>query len=90
MPYPHNYDTAVKVEEIIESNGAVPATIAIMNGFMHVGLSRSEIEYLSDPSNASSIVKTSRRDISRVLSSKASGATTVSGTMFIAHLAGTD
>ena len=85
MPYPMNVQTALKVEEIIRKNGAVPATIAILNGRLKVGLSREEIEVLG---NGKNIIKTSRRDIPFIIANKADGATTVASTMIIAALAG--
>jgi len=85
MPYPRNVETALKVEEIVRKNGAVPATIAILNGRLKVGLSREEIEILGSGKN---IIKTSRRDIPFIIANKADGATTVASTMIIAALAG--
>jgi len=85
MPYPMNVETALKVEEIVRKNGAVPATIAILNGRLKVGLTRDEIEVLG---NGKNIIKTSRRDIPFIIANKADGATTVASTMIIAALAG--
>ena len=85
MPYPRNVETALKVEEIIRQNGAVPATIAILNGRLKVGLTRDEIEVLGSGKN---VIKTSRRDIPFIIANKADGATTVASTMIIAALAG--
>ena len=85
MPYPRNVQTALNVERIIRENGAVPATIAILNGQLKVGLSEAEIDYLG---SAKDVVKTSRRDLPFVVSGKIDGATTVSATMIIAELAG--
>ncbi|MBZ9688826.1 pseudouridine-5'-phosphate glycosidase [Clostridium estertheticum] len=85
MPYPRNVETALKVEEIIRENGAVPATIAILNGRLKVGLTREEIEILGSGKN---VIKTSRRDIPFIIANKADGATTVASTMIIAALAG--
>lgn len=85
MPYPKNVETALKVEEIIRENGAVPATIAILNGRLKVGLTRDEIEALGSGKN---VIKTSRRDIPFIIANKAYGATTVASTMIIAALAG--
>ncbi len=85
MPYPMNVDTALKVEEIVRENGAVPATIAIINGRLKVGLTREEIEILGSGKN---VIKTSRRDIPFIIANKADGATTVASTMIIAELAG--
>lgn len=85
MPYPRNVETALKVEKIIRENGAIPATIAILDGKIKVGLTEDEIEYLGKTKN---VVKTSRRDIPFVVSKKLDGATTVASTMIIAALAG--
>lgn len=85
MPYPLNVETAVKVENIIRENGAIPATIAILNGKLKVGLTAEEIEYLGKTKN---VVKTSRRDLPFVVSNNLDGATTVASTMIIAKLAG--
>ena len=85
MPYPDNIEFAKEVEDLIRKNGAVPATIAIINGKLKVGLNNEEIEMLSD---SSKVAKVSRRDIPMVISSKKLGATTVATTMIIAELAG--
>lgn len=85
MPYPRNVETALNVEKIVRENGAVPATIAIMNGKLKVGLTRDEVESLG---KSHDVVKTSRRDIPFILSKGLDGATTVASTMIIADLAG--
>lgn len=85
MPYPRNVETALKVESIIRENGAVPATIAILNGRLKVGLTAEEIEFLGKEKN---VVKTSRRDIPFIIANRLNGATTVASTMIIAALAG--
>jgi pseudouridine-5'-phosphate glycosidase len=85
MPYPRNVETALKVEEIIKKEGAVPATIAIIKGKIKVGLSEEEIEYLGKAEN---VLKTSRRDIPFIISKEMDGATTVASTMIISALAG--
>ena len=85
MPYPQNVATALEVERIVRANGAVPATIAILNGKLKVGLSKDEIEVLG---TSTDIVKVSRRDIPFIVAGKANGATTVAATMIIAALAG--
>lgn len=85
MPYPRNVETAVNVEKIIRDNNAVPATIAILNGKLKVGLTKEEIEYLGKAKN---VIKTSRRDIPFIIAKKSDGATTVASTMIIAALAG--
>ena len=86
MPYPQNVETAVNVENIIRSEGAVPATIAVIGGKMKVGLSRQEIEYLGKKGMA--VTKASRRDLPSLAAKKMDGATTVASTMIIAAMAG--
>ncbi|GHU24005.1 pseudouridine-5'-phosphate glycosidase [Spirochaetia bacterium] len=86
MPYPKNMETALKVEHIIRTHGAVPATIAIIQGQLKVGLSAGEIDYLAKKGHA--VQKASRRDIPVIISRKDDGSTTVAGTMIIAKMAG--
>ncbi|XP_060572459.1 uncharacterized protein LOC132730522 [Ruditapes philippinarum] len=86
MPYPDNLSTALDVEDIVRKGGAVPATIGILDGRIHVGLNKEQLEFLADPKTAS--VKTSRRDLPFVLSQELNGGTTVSGTMVVANMAG--
>ena len=88
MPYPTNVQTAREVEEIVRSYGAVPATIAVLNGRIQIGLSDEDLEYLGRPENRDSIAKVSRRDLAYVLAQGRSGATTVAATMICANLAG--
>ncbi|WP_243299213.1 pseudouridine-5'-phosphate glycosidase [Bacillus litorisediminis] len=85
MPYPQNIETAFEVEEIIREEGAVPATIAILDGKIHIGLSKDEIKQLADSKD---VIKASRRDLPYILAQKKNGATTVAGTMICAQLAG--
>lgn len=85
MPYPQNVETARVVEQIIRDNGAVPATIAIMDGQIKIGLSDEELEMLG---NAEGVAKVSRRDIGQLIATKKIGATTVASTMICAELAG--
>ncbi|MEW8974499.1 MAG: pseudouridine-5'-phosphate glycosidase [Tissierellaceae bacterium] len=85
MPYPKNVETALNVEKIIRDRGAIPATIAILEGKLKVGLTEGEIEYLGKADN---VVKTSRRDIPFIVEKKLDGATTVAATMIIAAVAG--
>lgn len=85
MPYPENVKTAYKCEEIIRENGSIPATIAILNGKLKIGLSAEEIDFLGKEGR--NIAKTSRRDIAYNVINKINGATTVSATMYIASLA---
>ena len=86
MPYPQNVETALQVEQIIRENGAVPATIAILGGRLKAGLSHEEIEYLGK--KGTDVIKASRRDVSMLVSRGEDGATTVTTTMMIAHMAG--
>ena len=86
MPYPQNVETALQVEKIIRENGAVPATIAIIGGRLKAGLSREEIEYFGKKGQA--IHKASRRDLAVLCARGEDGATTVTTTMIIAHMAG--
>ena len=86
MPYPQNVETALKVEQIIRDNGAVPATIAILGGRLKAGLTPEEIEYLGKQGQA--VTKASRRDLAVLVARKADGATTVTTTMMIARMAG--
>ena len=85
MPYPKNIEMAKNVSKIIRENGAVPATIAIINGILKVGLTEDEIEFLG---TSKDVVKASRRDLPFVISKKLNGATTVATTMILANLAG--
>ena len=86
MPYPKNVETAMLVEKTIRENGAVPATIAIIGGRLKAGLSPEEIEYLGK--SGRKVAKVSRRDLAAIVASGADGATTVTTTMIIAHMAG--
>lgn len=85
MPYPQNVQTAREVEAIIREHGAVPATIAILNGDIKVGLSDDELEMLG---SSKDVLKVSIRDLPFVTAMKRNGATTVASTMRIAHQAG--
>ncbi len=85
MPYPKNVETALAVEKVIRDGGAVPATIAIIDGVIKVGLTPEEIEYLG---TAKGVLKVSRRDFPVVMAKKLDGATTVAGTMMAAAMAG--
>ena len=86
MPYPRNVETSLLVEQTIRENGAVPATIAIIGGRLKAGLSKDEIESLGKA--GTKVAKASRRDIAALVARKADGATTVTTTMMIAHMAG--
>lgn len=85
MPYPQNVQTAKEVEDIIRKNGAVPATIAILDGKIKIGLSDEELEMLATRKD---IEKASRRDLPYLVATKKNGATTVAATMICAELAG--
>ena len=86
MPYPQNKDTALKVEEIVRSEGAVPATMAIIGGRLKIGCTPEDIEYLGRKGLA--VNKTSRRDLPILVAKKEDGATTVATTMILAAMAG--
>ena len=86
MPYPQNVETALSVEKVIRDNGAVPATIAILGGRLKAGLTPEEIEYLGK--TGAGVTKASRRDLPVIIAKKMDGATTVTTTMMIAHMAG--
>ena len=86
MPYPKNVETALLVEQTLRDNGAVPATIAILGGRLKAGLSREEITYLGK--SGRKVAKVSRRDLPVICARGADGATTVTTTMMIAHMAG--
>jgi pseudouridine-5'-phosphate glycosidase len=85
MPWPQNVETALAVEALIRAEQAVPATIAVFRGRIHVGLDADQLEQLG---RAKDVAKVSRRDLPQVLASGGMGATTVAGTMIAAHLAG--
>ena len=86
MPYPQNVETALRVEQTIRNEGAVPATIAVIGGRLKAGLTPLEIEYLGKKGTA--VTKTSRRDLPVLVARGQDGATTVATTMIIAALAG--
>ena len=86
MPYPQNVETALAVEKIVRENGAVPATIAVIGGRLKAGLSAEEIEYFGK--KGLDIAKASRRDLAVLCARGEDGATTVTTTMMIAHMAG--
>ncbi|NUK30687.1 pseudouridine-5'-phosphate glycosidase [Parageobacillus sp. VR-IP] len=85
MPYPQNVETAKEVEQLIRDNGAVPATIAILDGKMKIGVNEEELEFLG---TSKEIEKVSRRDLPYVIAMKKHGATTVAATMICANMAG--
>ena len=86
MPYPQNVETALNVEKVVRDNGAVPATIAILGGRLKAGLTPEEIEYLGKAGQ--NVTKASRRDLPVLVAKGMDGATTVTTTMMIAHMAG--
>lgn len=87
MPYPQNLQTAQAVEAEVRASGAVPATIALMDGAIHIGLDPDLLERLAQTRDA---MKVSRADLAMCLAKRATGATTVAATMICAHLAGID
>lgn len=86
MPYPQNLETAREVERVVKENGAVPATVAILDGVPCIGLSSRELSRLAYLGTKAQ--KTARRDIAHVVARRGNGATTVSSTMFFASLVG--
>ncbi|KAI8505367.1 hypothetical protein Bbelb_165560 [Branchiostoma belcheri] len=86
MPHPHNIRTAQRVVQIVREHRATPATIAIINGKLRIGLTEDELEWLASTENP--VLKTSRRDLSMVVSKGWSGGTTVAATMIAAYKAG--
>ena len=87
LPHPENVETALAMEAAVRASGAVPATIAVLGGKISVGLSRADIERLASKP-AGSVRKCSRRDLPIAIARGEDGATTVAGTMIVAHLAG--
>lgn len=85
MPYPQNIEMAKKVEDIVREGGATPATIAIMDGKIKVGLDEASLEKLG---NSEGVAKVSRRDLAEIVATKRIGATTVASTMICAEMAG--
>lgn len=95
MPYPHNLDTATKLEGIVRSHGAVPATIALLDGKIRIGMPTQELDHAlahpeGIPPRQQPSVKVSRRDLAPALAFNRAGGTTVAGTMVIAHSVGID
>jgi pseudouridylate synthase len=86
MPYPQNLEMAREVEAIVRHNGAIPATIAVINGELRAGLSAAELEHFAK--TGPSIIKASTRDLPFIVARKITGATTVASTMRIAAMAG--
>ena len=86
LPYPQNRETAQLIEQTVRDNGALPATIAIIDGIVKIGLSPADLEILAAPTT--DVIKVSRRDIASVIAGKKHGATTVASTMIFAEMAG--
>lgn len=85
LPYPQNLHTATDLEDVARARGATPATIALLDGKIKVGLESADLEKLATEKG---VVKVSRRDFPIVLAKRGTGATTVAATMYAAHLAG--
>jgi pseudouridine-5'-phosphate glycosidase len=85
MPYPENLTTAREVEQIVRDHGAVPATIALVDGRLRVGLDDAALDRLAKPGD---VVKASRRDLAALVAAGATAGTTVASTMYIADLSG--
>ena len=85
LPRPENLRVATEVEDIVRSRGAVPATIAVLDGVVHVGLDESALDQVA---NRNDVLKVSTRDIATLIARRQSGATTVAATSHLAHLAG--
>ena len=85
MPFPDNLTTAAEVEAVVRDNGAVPATIALVEGRLRVGLDESALRRLAQGED---VVKASRRDLPALMARGATAGTTVAATMYLAHLAG--
>lgn len=91
MPHPKNFETALSVETILRSGGVTPATIALLGGKIHIGLSEQTLAQISEEAFTSKSVKVSRRDLGPVLGMVdgwGNGGTTVAGTMYIANSVG--
>jgi pseudouridylate synthase len=87
LPYPINRETALNMERAVRENGAVPATIAIINGSIRVGITEQDIETLAQ-APAGTVRKCSRRDLPIAVGLQENAATTVAGTMIVANMAG--
>lgn len=85
MPYPQNLEVACQVEDDIRAGGAVPATMAVINGTLHAGLNNTQLKELAQ---AKAVAKLSRADMAVCMASAGTGATTVAATMIAARLAG--
>lgn len=87
LPYPDNIAAAHQMEAAVRQQGAIPATVAIIRGQIHVGLTDDELEYIATASN---VLRSSRRNLALAMAQKADSSTTVSGTMVISQLAGVE
>lgn len=87
LPYPENVETALALETAVRQAGAIPATIALIQGRIHIGLTPDQIAYLAGRDPAS-VRKCSRRDLPLAIATRQDGSTTVAGTMILAHLVG--
>ncbi len=85
MPYPRNLETALGVQEVVRAHGAVPATVAVVDGEPRVGLPDADLERLAA---GEGVAKASRRDLPALVAAGRSAGTTVAATMYLAHLAG--
>jgi pseudouridine-5'-phosphate glycosidase len=85
MPYPRNLQTALGVEDVVRAHGAIPATIAVVDGRPRIGLEPDEVEKLAA---GEGVAKASRRDLAALVAARRNAGTTVAATMFLAHLAG--
>jgi len=85
MPWPQNYEMANRVEDMVRSNGAIPATIAVIEGRIKIGLDQSALKILAQTQG---VRKLSRADLAICLVDRKTGTTTVAATMILAHLAG--
>ena len=87
MPYPQNLETAQAVKTVVRDAGAIPATIAVIDGQVHIGLEDTQLEHLAKTSDAQ---KLSRADLAACIAMSGTGSTTVAATMILAHLGGID
>jgi len=88
MPYPQNIETALEVEHLVRSQQAIPATIAVIDGSIHIGLSQKQLEFVGSPTNSQAFHKLSTADLPFALSKNFCGSTTVAATLFCAERAG--
>lgn len=88
LPYPQNVETAIAMEEAVRSGGAEPATVAVIGGRITIGLALDDIERLGQLTGKGTVRKCSRRDLPIAVANGEDGATTVAGTMIVAHMAG--